>query len=337
MYGWCEDCKAVALDGICSEHGKTKLIPFINAIDVHPLSELEKKIINNNLNGNGFKLGDGIFLVYGDRIYRRRVIALNQPLVEVKLLKDGIHVKKLCKNRKVIGGMEKEDLCNANIDRINKLSEIVKTFAEWEIESNGNSLISFSGGKDSLTLSHLLREFKLKNVFIDTTIEFQETYSFIKKLQKEGWDIDVTRAKTNFFVLCKEKKYPAYKNRWCCKTQKFAPFIDYLKEHFGDEKVSVFSGIRRWESLDRLEQPLEKQHKHITNQNTIQPMLDWLSLDSWCYIWSNNLPVNELYNYFDRAGCWLCPFGLKYRLFLLQYSHPNLYNVVEKLRSNYGK
>lgn len=331
MYGWCSKCNAITIDGTCSQHGESNLIPFINSLDINPLPELEKEVINENLDGK-FKLGEGIFLVYNDRLYRRRLVMLDKLLVEVKLLKDGLHVKRLSKENNVIEGMKKENFCNANIDRINKLSKISKKFSEWEIESNGNSIISFSGGKDSLVISHLLKEFNLKNVFIDTTIEFQETYEFVKKLQEEGWDIDTIRGKSNFFILCKDKGYPKYKNRWCCKTQKFEPFKEYLKENFGDEKVSVFSGVRRWESLSRLEQPLEKPHKHIPTQNTVQPILDWFSLDAWCYIWHNKLPVNKVYDYFDRGGCWLCPFGLKYRQFLLQYSHPHLRNALEKIK-----
>ena len=132
MYGWCEKCNAITIDGTCSQHGETKLLPFVNALDIQPLPELEKKIINKNIDGK-FKLGKGIFLFYNDRLYRRRVVLLDKQLFEVKLLKDGLHVNKLCKNRKPIDGMKKKDFCNANIHRINKLSKISKTFAEWEI------------------------------------------------------------------------------------------------------------------------------------------------------------------------------------------------------------
>ncbi len=37
-----------------------------------------------------------------------------------------------------------------------------------------------------------------------------------------------------------------------------------------------------------------------------------------------------MYDNFDRAGCWLCPFGLEYRVHLLQFTHPKLYNALEK-------
>lgn len=367
MYGWCKECKAIAIEGLCSKHGETEPISDINSIEVQPLPEFEKQIINQYLEeeitetelrdkkavqvygqnyeklcdkrkkiintyfikGKKLKLGKGIFLVYNDRLYRRRMVCLNKPLVEIKLKKDGLHVKSFAKGE--IKGMNKKSLCMVNEKRIHRLTKITKSIAKYQLKNNGEAIISFSGGKDSVVLSHLLKKFNLKNVFIDTTIEFPETHEFINELKENGWDIDIAKAKSNFFTLCKVNDYPAYKNRWCCKTQKFSPFSSYLEENFGDKKVLVFTGIRRWESLSRLEQPLEKPHKHITNQHTGQPILDWLSMDMWVYTWMNKLPVNKIYNYFDRNGCWACPFGLKYRLFLLQYSHPRLHGVLERI------
>ncbi|MCJ7816632.1 MAG: phosphoadenosine phosphosulfate reductase family protein, partial [Candidatus Aenigmarchaeota archaeon] len=245
MYGWCDKCEAITLEGLCSKHGETRPINSINSVDLHPLPEFEKKFLNKHL--DGLELGDGVFLIYGDRIRRRKVVILDKPIAEIKLKKNDFYVTPFVKGK--IKGMKKEAICEANKDRIERLTKIAKTFSRWEIESNGNSsIISFSGGRDSLVLAHLLEEFGLKKVFIDTTIEFPETYEFIKQLKNKGWDIDVVKAKTNFFELCKQKGFPSYKNRWCCKTQKFEPFSSYLKENYNGGRVTVFSGVRRWES-----------------------------------------------------------------------------------------
>lgn len=327
MFGWCPKCNTVALEGLCSKHGKTIPISAINSVDIRPLTELEKKLINERT--DELKLGDGIFLVYGDRMYRRKVVVLDKPLLELKLLKNEIHVKPLAKGK--IEGMSIESLITANEDRINRLVSVATSFAKWELKDCENALISFSGGKDSVVLSHILAPFKLKNVFIDTTIEFPETYLFIKELSDKGWTIDITKASQSFFSLLNEKGYPSYKNRWCCKTQKLHPFAVYIKQQFGDQEVKVFSAERRWEALSRLDQPLRKKHKHIKNQDTIQLLLDWLTMDIWIYTWIHNLPVNKLYNYYYRGGCWVCPFGLRYRIFLMKYAHPRLYRFLEKI------
>ena len=327
MYGWCEKCKALAIEGKCSEHGRTKPLSFINSIDVRPLTEFEKNFINNKL--EDLRLEDGIFLVYGDRYYRRKVIFLDKPLLEFRLLKDGVQIKTFVNGN--IDGMEPKNLVNANMDRLNRLIQVSREFSDYEFNENGYpSVISFSGGKDSVVLAHLLRKYNIKRVFIDTRIEFPETYKFIKRLGS----VDIAKAEKGFFVLCKEKGFPTYQNRWCCKTQKFEPFNNYLEDRYNGEPVLVYTGQRRWEGLSRLESPFKKPHKHINKQISVQPMLEWLTMDVWNYIWANNLPVNEIYNYFDRGGCWVCPFGLKYRIFILQYTHPKLYNLINKYLPN---
>jgi len=326
MYGWCNKCKAIAIEGLCSEHGKTKPMASINAIDLHSLTELEKEIINSKSN---LKLGDGIFLLYGDRMNHRRIVVLDRPIAELKLKKNEIHVKPLVEGE--INGMDEESICRVNADRIVRLSNVVKNFASDVLEEYENVIISFSGGKDSTVLAHLLNEFNLKSVFIDTRIEFPETYRFIKELKAKGWDIDWIKTKNNFFELCRRKGYPSYGNRWCCKTQKFEPFDEYLQQFNGD--VLVFSAERRWESLSRLDLPFKKKHKHILQEVACQPLLNWLTLDVWVYVWMYSLPVNDLYKYYNRGGCWVCPFGLSYRAALMKFVHPKLHSKLEKVKS----
>jgi 3'-phosphoadenosine 5'-phosphosulfate sulfotransferase (PAPS reductase)/FAD synthetase len=327
MFGWCEGCQAIALEGWCSIHGETRPIPTINKIDLcPPLPEFEKEFLNDRM--DKLQFGAGIFLIYGDRMYHRTLVALDKPLVEIKVRKDGVGVTPLIKGE--VEGINPDSLWDANNKRINNLVKVSSSFARQELEQNKNAIISFSGGKDSMVLAHLLEDYGLKKVFIDTTIEFPETYKFINSLKEMGWDIDVARAEKNFFKLYPEKSYPRRKNRWCCKTQKFDPFEKYLKEHFREEPVLVFGAERRWESLHRMDQPFKKPHKHISNLYSCHIMLDWTAMDVWIYTWRNKLSVNEIYHYYDRVGCWPCPFGLTYRGFLMKCAHPKLYTFLEK-------
>ena len=325
MFGWCNRCHAIALEGWCSKHGETRPIASINKVDLCPLPEYEKQFLNKHL--DGLKLGDGVFLVYGDRYLRRIVVALDKPLLEIKIRKGGTSFTPLFKGQ--VKGMNPDSLWTANSERLGRLVRVAKSFADQELLNNKNAIISFSGGKDSVVLSHLLREYGLKKVLIDTTIEFPETYKFIKELKRRGWEIDIARAQKSFFKLMKKKGYPARKNRWCCKTQKFAPFENYIREHFGNKDVLVFGGERRWEGLYRMDEPFKRQHRHITNQYSVHIMLDWTAMDSWIYTWKNHLPVNEIYHYYDRAGCWPCPFGLTYRCFIMEKAHPKMYKFLE--------
>jgi len=324
MYGWCEKCDTLIIDGLCPIHGTTRPLSHVSNIELRPISAFEKQFFNDKI---GMPLlSDGIFFLFTDRMYRRKVITREFPVAEVQLLKGDIIVTPLTKNS--IKGFELTPYLEANRPHVDRLARVTKDFAEWELRHSDNAVISFSGGKDSVVLAHLLSSFNLKKVFIDTRLEFPETYDLIKRTSNNGAGIDTVRAESNFFSLCKEKGFPKTGNRWCCKTQKFEPFAKYLSEKYGDQEVSVFSGERRWEGMYRMTQPLRKAHKHIPTQQTIQPLLDWRITEIWCYIWDNNLEVNSVYDYFDRAGCWICPFGLEYRIFMLQYTHPKLYNTL---------
>lgn len=327
MLGWCYKCKAIAIEGLCPQHGKTRPLSHVNAIDVHPLSAFEKAFFNEYM--QSMRLGEGLFLIYADRTFRKKIITLDFPVAEVQLIKKQIVVTPLVRGE--IEGMNQEAFVAVNNARLDRFIEVAKGFSEYELQNSKNAIISFSGGKDSVVLADILAEFKLLKVFIDTRLEFPETYAFIHNSEGNGTTIDTARADSSFFSLCKQKGFPKHGYRWCCKTQKFEPFARYLAEKYGTEQVSVFTGERRWEGLYRMAQPLRKAHKHVPTQQTIQPLLDWFALDIWCYIWSKRLPFNQVYNYFDRAGCWLCPFGLEYRIFLLQFTHPKLYHSLLKI------
>jgi hypothetical protein len=54
-------------------------------------------------------------------------------------------------------------------------------------------------------------------------------------------------------------------------------------------------------------------------------------MDVWVYTWKNKLPINQIYNYYDRAGCWLCPFGLVYRILLMEQTHPNFFKFLKSI------
>jgi 3'-phosphoadenosine 5'-phosphosulfate sulfotransferase (PAPS reductase)/FAD synthetase len=327
MFGWCENCQAIAIEGLCPKHGETRPIPAINKVDICPLPEFEKQFLNDQM--DGLTLGDQIFILYGDRLRRKLIVALDKPLVEIKVKKDGVEFMPLVKGEVV--GMDHASLWDANSYRLNRLTMVSKSFAAQELRTNNNAIMLFSAGKDSMVLAHLLHEHRLKKVFIDTGIEFPENYSFINTLKEKGWDIDIAKAETSFFTLLPMMSYPQYGNRWCCKTQKFGPSEKYIKEHFGQDEVLVFDAERRWESLYRLHEPFKRQNRHIANQCNVHPMLDWTAMDAWIYTWRHELPINELYHYYDRGGCWPCPFGIMYRSFVMERAHPKFYRFLEKM------
>ncbi len=166
------------------------------------------------------------------------------------------------------------------------------------------SAVSVSGGKDSLVALDLARRVGIQRaVFCDTTIEFDETVSYVRELASfYGMTIDVVRAPRSFFEVCGDIGFPSRRMRWCCDVFKFAPLAKYAHEN---RITHYITGLRRDESRRRtLYQTTDRNPLVPVTQ--VNPLLDWSEKDVWKYIRVYGLPVNPLYKKLNRVGCWCC-------------------------------
>ena len=70
-----------------------------------------------------------------------------------------------------------------------KIAMILRRIREWYEYWDGNVYVSFSGGKDSTVLLHLVRQYypDVPAVFSDTGLEFPEIREFVKTVQNVTW------------------------------------------------------------------------------------------------------------------------------------------------------
>lgn len=193
---------------------------------------------------------------------------------------------------------------------------------------NGNSAISFSGGKDSLVALDLAVRAGIKRaVFCNTTIEFEETIEYVKMIKSfYNIKLDIVRAPKDFFEVSQEIGFPSRRMRWCCDVFKFGPIARYAKEN----GIEFFiTGLRRNESIRR-SQYLKKDDNPVIPVSQINPILEWTSEDVWNYIKKYNLFTNPLYLFFKRLGCWLCPYKTEKEWSLIEKKFPEL---IEKLNA----
>ena len=87
-----------------------------------------------------------------------------------------------------------------------KIEKTKLRIREWYEHYNGEVYISFSGGKDSTVLLHIVRSMypEIEAVFSNTGLEFPEIVKFVKSFD----NVTIIKPKTTFKKVIEEKGYP---------------------------------------------------------------------------------------------------------------------------------
>lgn len=178
---------------------------------------------------------------------------------------------------------------------------------------NRMMLVSFSGGKDSTVVSHLVRlalnNQSILHIFGDTTLELPKSYEYVERFKEENPFtpfFEERNEESNFFQMCEEIGPPSRVKSWCCSIFKTGPMGTTLANF--DENIITFLGLRRGESVSRSKYKKVSQSPKILKQMVASPIIDWCDLDVWLYMLTEKLDFNDSYRQgFARVGCWVCP------------------------------
>lgn len=221
-----------------------------------------------------------------------------------------------------------EEIEEEAIDFIRKIS---KKYSKYY------KITSFSGGKDSTVTVYLVKKAigDIPVIFSDTGIEYPETINYVKKYGNDFGNLLFLESETDFMEVCEKLGPPSRTMRWCCFTNKGAPFSKfYAKLEY--KHVLSFDGIRRDESTLRSDYPREMDNTKYEKQHSAYPILNWTTLEVWLYILWKNLPYNNLYNHgFSRIGCWACPNNWKFDWYLFSKVYPEMVKNWFALINNY--
>jgi len=192
-------------------------------------------------------------------------------------------------------------------------------------------VVAFSGGKDSMVTSHLVRRAlgqSVVHVFADTTLESPDTYAYIEEFRRRQNSVPLVVAKPDrdFLELCEEIGPPSRIMRWCCTTHKTTPLSKVYCSINGGNGVLSFGGIRRSESRGRKEHVRVHDKTKIGGEVFCSPIIDWRDIDVWVYTISTGLPINAAYRRgLTRVGCMECPLNSQWTESVGRYWYPESY------------
>ncbi|WP_406670599.1 phosphoadenosine phosphosulfate reductase family protein [Methanolobus sp. ZRKC4] len=226
------------------------------------------------------------------------------------------------------GGQTWNDVVKANE---NYLQEFVRRSHKF-IKNVASSIdrpvtVSYSGGKDSLAVLHLVSECldDYELLFADTGIEFPETVQNATDVANH-YDKPLKSISSGeaFWNSIDNFGPPSVEVRWCCKVCKLGPITQLINDNY-DDGCLTFIGQRKYESNTRAKSESVWKNPWVGNQVAAAPIQNWTAMHVWLYIFKHKLLYNPMYeNGFDRIGCWLCPSCSVADLIRLKETHPEM-------------
>lgn len=310
MVYWCRACGVPLLQQYCGNCGEQGL-KMVS--DLRPVFEEEKQLLE--------RLTNEIFpretlllwmrqrtLWYDGRRYLR-FSGDNKPQIRSRYDMGGAYSGNGKRNYI-------EKLFRANELTLDKLQAEAIEFIKRATKQFANDvpLVSFSGGKDSVVVSHLVRKAlhtdSVTHIFGDTGNEFPDTYDFIEQYSKNHPNIPFVWQRTDrdWFEMCDRLQPPSRLTAWCCSVFKATSIAKAIQHVRAEGRVLCFEGVRRAESARRRNRPEIATNSKIARQILARPILFWRDIDVWVYTLVNRLPINAAYRYgLSRVGCLNCP------------------------------
>ncbi len=180
---------------------------------------------------------------------------------------------------------------------------------------------TFSGGKDSQVLYHLVKlsGVKAKTHMNLTSVDPPEVIRFVKTQYP---DVELIKPQMSIYEMAKRKHIlPTRRFRWCCAEYKEingagkVTLIGIRREESGRraKRQEVFSKIKGKINEETFDQWSEHEEQMVAcvkgkDKILVSPIIHWTEKDVWEFLNVNGIPYCELYDQgYKRIGCICCP------------------------------
>lgn len=223
---------------------------------------------------------------------------------------------------------------------------------EKALQDNPLPVLSFSGGKDSTVLFHLIYKVAGNSIpllNINTGIEFPEALEFRDKLV-DKYNLTLYEQPAfpeTFWSIVDKYGFPVGERRFkggeatskCCYYLKKKPLHRAINKFNFNLNIT---GIRANESHNRAIVRITHGDYYYNKRNKmmhLHPLMDWTDKELQYYIEKEGIELNPIYskkhptksNYKIRTGCWACPQGWNSgKSTWLKTYYPEFYNTLMK-------
>jgi phosphoadenosine phosphosulfate reductase len=163
--------------------------------------------------------------------------------------------------------------------------------------------VSFSGGKDSTVLLHLVRQQKpdIEAAFFDSGAEFPDTIAFVERMAEE---IDIHWIEPAYTMLELYEMVGAFsgkpRTRALATGEMSRILIKEPARHMHEQGFDLaFLGLRAQESKYRTRNYGVRGHIYKVAYDGLYhaiPLATWQPVDIWAYIVSEGIPYNPVYD-----------------------------------------
>ncbi|GFP22601.1 phosphoadenosine phosphosulfate reductase [Candidatus Hakubella thermalkaliphila] len=339
---WCRECNVPTLQRQCENCGSeaAKICSDLKPVFEKECKFLEKEM-DKRLPGNSWQ--NGLWMRYktiwfnGKRLFR--LSANGKPtIMKEYLCRDNLTNLDHYITAEILYKANKSTLDELEKEAVSFIREIIKSYPKRE------PVVSFSGGKDSTVVSHLVRKAletdKVLHIFANTTIEYPDTHNYMDRFFGNNGGIPLRENSSDqaFLEMCKLIGPPSMLNAWCCSVFKASPISRLINEVKGEEGVISFEGVRRRESSRRRNREPIYHNKKIAHQLSVYPILEWREIEVWLFILSKRLDFNDAYKKgLPRVGCMYCPYTNAFNEYLISKEYSSSYKKWIRFLEEFAK